>query len=653
MSDLDLIVELLITVDSRAPSQAGFGTPLLFGYHTAWLGDLVREYSDPADMLEDGFTADDDLYKAARICKAQELSPATFKIGRRVSPLTQVIEITPTKTTEGFVYKGTVGGKALSYVVPAASSQTDVATGLAAAINALLAGCTAANSGQGSVLGTIAGPWVLAHNDTLLVSVDADVPASPDTATFTGTAAARESSSGPWNLSGGKTLLVAIDGGAAQTVSFVDGNFAVPTAATAAEVAAVIAAQLTGALVAVTSVTKVTITSDRKGTGSGVNVSGGTANAGLLAYTTGNIAGTGNVSNLAAVTFAEVQTIVEAATDAVVTEVAGAVKLTSPTTGAASKVLVAASSTADVKLGLDNATHTGAAAGIKITCTANTQGKVVSYDLLKGMLIADVTADSNTGDELADIVEEDDDFYGLNIIDSSSLATAVEVAAWNASYRRVVVLQTADDNVLDAGDEDDTLSTLKASSYNNTGGIYHRMIGGNEWLAVGWLAGRLPPTPGRETWAHKEVRGVKVDKLGAGAKAALKLKNGSHYTRTAGRGNTFEGKTASGEFFDTVRFTDWVHARMQESVIGLFQRVEKVPFTGDGADMIRSALKSVIDQGIANKGFTADPPPTITVPPPASVPLADRANRLWSDIEWSAVLAGAAHRTKIRGRISV
>lgn len=435
---LNTIVDLVITLDSKAPTQEGFGTPLLFGYHTAWLDDRVRLYEEADEMLEDGFTADDDLYMAAKIVKSQKPSPSQFKIGRRVTPLTQVIEIVPTITTQGFKYKGTIGGKTLSYTVLASASVSSICTALASAINALSAGTTAV-----------------------------------------------------------------------------------------------------------------------------------------------------------------------------------------------------ASST-------------------KVTCTAGTAGEVVSFDLGGGMQITDATADTTTDDELPGVLDDDSDWYGLIVVDSSSKATILLVAAYIEAIRKIYTFQTADTNVLDGNEDEDVLTALKDSSYSRSVGIYHRAIGGVEWLAAGWQAGRLTSQPGSDTWAFKTVTGVKVDKLLAAHEAAILAKNGSHYTNTGGLNITFEGKTPEGEYIDTTRFVDWQYARQREAVLATLATPEKVPFTDDGVDMVRSALSGVLQQGENVGGFKKDPKFKITAPKVANVSVAMRKNRTLPDISWEAELAGAIHRVgPIRGRISV
>lgn len=244
----------------------------------------------------------------------------------------------------------------------------------------------------GTVLCTEVGPYDLTPGDTLVISVDGG---GDETVTWDAAAASRESAAETFDLANNDTLTVSIDGGAVQTITFTTAMFVDIDAATAEEVAAAINGQLAGARATVTSGgTKVTITSDKKGTDSGVNVTGGTANA-ALAFTTGNTAGTGDVADIDAVTAAEVASRINADTTGCTAVVeAGAVRITSDTTGGASSVQVKASSTADDELGFDNATHEGIASGAVATLTVD--GK---YDGAYGNDLTIKIADATDGDE--------------------------------------------------------------------------------------------------------------------------------------------------------------------------------------------------------------------------------------------------------------
>jgi len=223
----------------------------------------------------------------------------------------------------------------------------------------------------GAALANNLGPYSLpASGLTLLVKVDG---AGAATATFTGTAASRTSTTGTYNITDGNTITLRVDGSATVlTIPFAASAFVDNTAATPAEVVSVFnayfAANTIGAFAEV-SANAVKISSNRLGTGSGINVTGGTAN-GALSFTTGNIAGTGNVSNLRAVTITEVKTIVElAVAGCTVTNSSDAALITSNTTGSSSSIQVTGASTSFGYFGFDNAIHSGTVGGEETVLT--------------------------------------------------------------------------------------------------------------------------------------------------------------------------------------------------------------------------------------------------------------------------------------------
>jgi hypothetical protein len=137
MSDLDDIVLENIQVQDAAPSGASFDTGLLVGYHTAWISNRVRTYTQPADLLADGFLVTDPLYLMSKAFCAQANAPSTFKVGRLALVPTQIIKLLPLVTTQGFIYSGTVNGVAWTYTVIAAATATTITTALVALLSAL------------------------------------------------------------------------------------------------------------------------------------------------------------------------------------------------------------------------------------------------------------------------------------------------------------------------------------------------------------------------------------------------------------------------------------------------------------------------------------------------------------------------------------
>lgn len=223
----------------------------------------------------------------------------------------------------------------------------------------------------GKVLGSIVGPFALANGDTIIVNPDA---VGTQTATI---AAARASqtaaNSATYALTNGMNLTVKINGGSVQTIVFSTGAFVSIGAATTAEINAVINAALHGGF-ADANGGKPRINSDTLGTGSHVEVTGGTSNS-VLGFPTSPVNGTGNVVDSGAITVAELKTIIEAAitggSGVTVSNVGGAVQIASNTTGGSSSVQVNASSTADDELGLDNALHSGGTGAAVDTLTVD------------------------------------------------------------------------------------------------------------------------------------------------------------------------------------------------------------------------------------------------------------------------------------------
>lgn len=247
---------------------------------------------------------------------------------------------------------------------------TDPTTKTSAAGSLTLDTSTTA-AGAGVSAASNPAPWAVSNNQTLVVVVDGG---SNLTTTFTGAPATATGGTATYALSNGETLLVGTDSfasGAAQTITFATGNFVSIGAATAAEVAAVINAQLIGGSASV-SANAVVIASDTNGSGSRLAITGGTART-ALGFSTGTQAGTGNVSNLNSVQSSEAISLLNtAAAGAYVATYSGSVlKLSTVALGASHNLLVTVGSTASSEFGFDHATHAGTDAGVAATLEIN------------------------------------------------------------------------------------------------------------------------------------------------------------------------------------------------------------------------------------------------------------------------------------------
>jgi len=138
---LSEIVNVTITAETTSPTRAGFGVPLIAGYHTAWL-NRVREYTDLTGLVDDGIAATHPIYRCAAKILAQNPRVTKFKVGRRGLVHTQKWRLIPTNTTEGLVYtldfvKPDGTAAQATYTVAPADTVALIIDGLVAAINAL------------------------------------------------------------------------------------------------------------------------------------------------------------------------------------------------------------------------------------------------------------------------------------------------------------------------------------------------------------------------------------------------------------------------------------------------------------------------------------------------------------------------------------
>lgn len=287
-----------------------------------------------------------------------------------------------------------------------------------------------------------------------------------------------------------------------------------------------------------------------------------------------------------------------------------------------------------------------------------TPGTMVAFDMDPALTQIDNTADTTTDDTLAAIDTELDgqstQYYGATVVDSLSKATALLLAAALESKTALGVAQSPDDACGDPASTTDVMYALKAAAYTRTGVFYHRLAGGTEWLACAMLGEALPIDPGQQTWAFKTLAGITRDTLKAAFKTAIDGKNGNVYVESHGVNITFEGKAASGRYFDSTRFIDWENSTIDFDVFDLLQGSPKVPYTQRGLSQVGGIIAIALQKGVAADGIDGvDDPPTVTIPALADEATSDRASRIARGFKYRYRLSGALHSVVVEGTIVV
>ena len=145
MSNLESIVSVTITSNSRGISRKSFGIPLVVGKHDNW-GQRFKVYTlgtALADLVSDGFTTFDPIYKAVQSIASNTPKPQNVAVGRLVTSFDQLFElVVQTSVTVGDVYAFTLiapdgAETSISYTAQVADTSILVAVAIAALIDAV------------------------------------------------------------------------------------------------------------------------------------------------------------------------------------------------------------------------------------------------------------------------------------------------------------------------------------------------------------------------------------------------------------------------------------------------------------------------------------------------------------------------------------
>lgn len=328
-----------------------------------------------------------------------------------------------------------------------------------------------------------------------------------------------------------------------------------------------------------------------------------------------------------------------------------------PTTGVATEIsytILAAATTStvatavaaliDALAGVD-----AAAASAVITVTPTTPGGLVYIRDLVNCTIQDTTVAGTYAADLASLRLVDDDWY-FPLMDINSELIVEAVAAWVETLKKIFIYQTQDTG--EAGGTGTLMSGLEALAYGRSGGLYVEAI--EEYGACAWVGRVAPKDPGSVTWKFKELVGVTASSLTPTQETNLAAVNGNFYTEVGGLGITTEGVSASGEFLDITHGTDWLVARIQERVFAILANADKVPYEDSAVDSLLGEILSTLESAVGSpRNFLRAGTLSATAPAVADVETADRAARLLPDIRFGAEYAGAIHKTRISGTLSV
>jgi hypothetical protein len=290
-------------------------------------------------------------------------------------------------------------------------------------------------------------------------------------------------------------------------------------------------------------------------------------------------------------------------------------------------------------------------------------------DLTSNLAIEDVTAEPGTtlAADLNAIQAEDADWYGLIVADAQSAAQIEKVAEW-AETETIVYVAHCWDAACELDGEDDILSTLRDEGYQRTKAFYSRANHGAfpDAAIIGRIfpifdAGALTPD-----WDYKALTGIVTDDLGTDAISILtgtpeqpfSGKNAMLYVEllatgaNEGAGITWGGQSAGSDWIDATMNIDFSTAEIQAAAIQPRLNLPRVPFTEEGADLVRGCVRSALIK-CSRAPFQIFEESTLIVEatPVSEIDAATRQTRYYTAVTYDARLTGAMRGFRVRGTV--
>lgn len=621
------IVNVQITRDTQAVSEAGFGLLMILGTHKRF-NDRIRFYSSIQAVGND-FIPTDLEYIAAQEAFSQTLSPEQIAIGRRtVDNATILVETAMSPFNYTTIINGTsvtvpstptaqnsivtmsanfVTGNSIAITlngtplapIPFDTDQITTMNDIATALEANPAVDSVSITGSNLVLNVFGKPNISAIVNSFVVTGGASQPTAAITT--------------PVQLVSPETIaqsmVTAINTAALGVVATdnLDGTFSLTASVPGTPYTLDVSSTIVNPDAARVTVTQVEPNTDYTVTINGV----------AFTYTTLN----------------EVQTnedIAAALTEMIATQTA---------------VPVSASDNLDGSFEITaNVPGTGFVLSVSDGILSKQFGLIINPYIPSDTVVNDLNA----------IQLIDDSWYAFALTDRTA-ATVFSAAGWAEGQIKLFGTASSDPNIINLAAGVD-LSSIAAkcnqSGYVRTFVLYHQDAE-NDFPECAWFGGVLPLDPGSETWKFKRLNSISYSNLTSTQSQNARNKKANTYEFIGGVGITREGTVAQGEFIDIVRGVDWLTSRIQEFVYSVLVNSTKVPYTDAGITAIESEVKRALQLGISNNFIANDPPPIVTVPKAANVPPTDKTQRILRNVRFQATLSGAIHVVNITGTVTV
>ena len=312
-----------------------------------------------------------------------------------------------------------------------------------------------------------------------------------------------------------------------------------------------------------------------------------------------------------------------------------------------------------LKTQLDEDTVVNAAVANEILTISNqVSGTALAIEVNSMLEMETGSVTESIAETMAACMVSDSDWYGISLAERNE-TEILEMADWVEANNKLFGALTSAEGAKQSDVTNDMLTKLKEKQYFRTYGCYHGV--NDEYMEAAMASRCFTVYPGGEPGANKRLAGITYDKLSETEFNAIKGKNGNTYELFRNIAITQNGKVASGEWIDVIRFRDWLEEEIKVRVFNVLINRDKLPYTDGGIAVIEAALRSALEEGqrrggIAPTEYTETGEEnlgfTISVPLASNIDPNTKASRILQDVRFTARLAGAIHATEIRGRFT-
>lgn len=199
--------------------------------------------------------------------------------------------------------------------------------------------------------------------------------------------------------------------------------------------------------------------------------------------------------------------------------------------------------------------------------------------------------------------------------------------------------------------------------------VYYRTFGicygddtgsGDPYKHVAMAVRFLSYDAGSETWVNKSLAAVSTSKFTDTDLNTIEADPASYYIQFGDTGLVQGGKVRAGEWIDVIRFRDWLKNDMQTRVVNLLVKNSKIPYTDKGIGLVRNQVIASLKEGTRRGGISEDqynsngdliPGFTTSVPLAADLTDEQKKSRILTNVNFSALLAGAIHVVEVTGSL--